>query len=73
MFGPKELPEAIQSKLVDALSKALDDPATRKRLIELGGQIPDSTHRTPQALQALVESEVGRWAQVLKAQEAPAK
>jgi len=73
MFGPKELPEAIQSKLIDALSKALDDPATRKRLIELGGQIPDGARRTPEALQNLVESEVARWAQVLKTQEAPAK
>ena len=73
MFGPKDLPEVIQSKLIDALTKALDDPATRKRLTDLGGQIPDSAHRTPQALQSLVESEVARWAPVLKPQEAPAK
>jgi putative tricarboxylic transport membrane protein len=73
MFGPKELPAAIQSKLIDALSKALDDPAIRKRLIELGGQIPDGARRTPEALQKLVEGEVARWAQVLKTQEAPAR
>jgi len=73
MFGPKDLPQAIQSKLIDALTKALDDPATRKRLIDLGGQIPDGARRTPQALQSLVESEVVRWAPVLKPQEAPAK
>ena len=63
----------IQSKLIDALTKALDDPATRKRLTDLGGQIPDSARRTPEALQKLVESEVARWAPVLKPQEAPAK
>jgi tripartite-type tricarboxylate transporter receptor subunit TctC len=73
MFAPKDLPQAIQSKLIDALTKALDDPATRKRLIDLGGQIPDGARRTPQALQSLVESEVARWAPVLKPQEAPAK
>jgi tripartite-type tricarboxylate transporter receptor subunit TctC len=73
MFAPKHLPEAIQSKLIDALTKALDDATTRKRLIELGAQIPDSAHRTPQALQMLVEREVARWAPVLKAQETPAK
>jgi len=73
MFGPRDLPEAIQSKLIDALTKALDDPATRKRLTDLGGQIPDSARRTPEALQKLVESEVARWAPVLKPQEAPAK
>jgi tripartite-type tricarboxylate transporter receptor subunit TctC len=73
MFGPKNLPQEIQSKLIDALTKALDEPATRKRLIDLGGQIPDRAHRTPVALQSLVESEVARWAPVLKPQEPPAK
>jgi tripartite-type tricarboxylate transporter receptor subunit TctC len=73
IFAPKDLPQAIQSKLTDALAKALDDVATRKRLIELGAQIPDNAHRTRQALQMLVESEVARWAAVLKAQEAPAR
>jgi tripartite-type tricarboxylate transporter receptor subunit TctC len=73
VFAPKDLPQAIQSKLTVALAKALDDEAMRKRLTDLGAQIPDSAHRTPQALQTLVESEVARWAPVLKAQEAPAK
>ena len=73
MFGPKDLPEAIQSKLIDALARALDDAATRNRLIEIGAQIPDTAHRTPQALRRLVESEVARWTPVLKPQEAPAK
>ena len=73
IFAPKGLPQAVQSQLTNALAKALDDVATRKRLIDLGAQIPDDAHRTPQALQMLVESEVARWAPVLKAQEAPAK
>ena len=73
IFGPKDLPQAIQSRLTDALAKALDDVATRTRLTDLGAQIPDNAHRTPQALQKLVESEVARLAPVLKAQEAPAK
>jgi tripartite-type tricarboxylate transporter receptor subunit TctC len=73
IFAPKDLPQAIQSKLTNALAKALDDVATRKRLIDLGAQIPDNAHRTPEALHTLVESEVARWAPVLKAQEAPAK
>jgi tripartite-type tricarboxylate transporter receptor subunit TctC len=73
IFAPKDLPQAIQSKLTDALAKALDDGPTRKRLIDLGAQIPDNAHRTPEALQRLVESEVLRWASVLKPQEPPAK
>jgi tripartite-type tricarboxylate transporter receptor subunit TctC len=51
IFAPRYLPQAIQSKLTNALAKALDDVATRKRLIDLGAQIPDNAHRTPQALQ----------------------
>jgi tripartite-type tricarboxylate transporter receptor subunit TctC len=73
IFAPKDLPQAIQSKLTKALAEALDDVATRKRLTDIGAQIPDSAHRTPQALQTLVESKVARWAQVLKPPEAPAK
>src|SRR5436190_7479572 len=73
IFGPKDLPQAIQSRLTDALAKALDDVATRKRLIDLGAQLPDNARRTPQALQKLVESDVARWTSVLKAQEVPAK
>jgi tripartite-type tricarboxylate transporter receptor subunit TctC len=73
IFAPKDLPQAIQSKLTNALAKALDDGVTRKRLIDLGAQIPDDAHRTPQALQRLVETEVPRWASVLKPQEPPTK
>ncbi len=47
--------------------KALDDEATRKRLLELGSVIPDTAGRSPDALQKLVESEVARWTPVLKA------
>jgi tripartite-type tricarboxylate transporter receptor subunit TctC len=67
IFGPKGLPKDIQTKLVDALDKALDDDTTKKRILELGGVIPDKAGRTPEALQKLVESEVARWTPVLKA------
>ena len=60
-------------RVVRPEARALDDAATRNRLIEIGAQIPDTAHRTPQALQRLVESEVARWTPVLKPQEAPAK
>ena len=59
--------QEITQKLVEALDKALSDDSTRKRLLELGGVIPDGAARGPQALQKLVESEVARWKHVLKA------
>jgi putative tricarboxylic transport membrane protein len=73
IFGPKNLPPEIQSKLNDAVVKALDDEVTRKRLLEIGTEIPDKAHRTSQALQELVESEVARWRTVLTAAGAMAK
>ena len=73
LFAPKGTPKDIQAKLVDALNKALDDENTRKRLLELGGVIPDKTGRGPEALQKLVESEVARWTPVLKAAGAVAQ
>jgi tripartite-type tricarboxylate transporter receptor subunit TctC len=67
VFGPKALPRDITTKLVDALDKALDDENTRKRILELGGVIPEKKERGSDPLQKLVESEVARWTPVLKA------
>ena len=36
------------------------------RMLELGGKIPPIEERTPQALSALVKSEVERWGRVVK-------
>jgi tripartite-type tricarboxylate transporter receptor subunit TctC len=67
IFAPKSTPKEVVAKLNDALVKALDDENTRKRLLELGGVIPEKDGRSPEALQKLVESEVARWTPVLKA------
>ena len=67
LFAPKGTPREIVAKLNEALVKALDDEATRKRLLELGSVIPDKAGRTPQALGTLVRNEVARWTPILKA------
>ena len=69
VFAPRNLPQDIQVKLNDALVQALDDEATRKRLLQIGCEIPNKKDRTPQALQKFVESEVARWSSVLKRRE----
>ncbi|HEY8580013.1 MAG TPA: tripartite tricarboxylate transporter substrate-binding protein [Beijerinckiaceae bacterium] len=67
VFAPKGTPADVVKKLNDALVKALDDPAARKRLDDLGAVIPAAgEERTPEALQKLVNSEVARWTPVLK-------
>ena len=67
VFAPKGTPKDVVAKLNAALSAALDDPATRKRLLDLGSVIPDQKGRTPEALGELVTSEVARWTPILKA------
>jgi tripartite-type tricarboxylate transporter receptor subunit TctC len=67
LFAPKGTPKPMLDKLSAALDKALDDEATRKRLLDLGSDIPVKDRRGPQALGALVKSEMARWTPVLKA------
>ena len=71
MVAPKGTPNDIIDKLSAALSKALDDPATVQRYVELGSTAPDKANRGPAGLQKLVESEMARINPVLK--EAAAK
>jgi len=67
LFAPKATPKPIIDKLVDALDKALDDDATRKRMFVLGCDIPDKSKRGPEAFLALVKSEIARWSPIIKA------
>jgi len=71
LFAPKAIPQDVAAKLNATLVAALEDPNTRKRLLELGSVIPDKAGRSPQALQKLVESEVARWNPILKAYAQP--
>ncbi len=67
MVAPKGIPADIKAKLLDAVNKALDDPAIQKRYEELGSTGPAAAERGPDGLQKLVESEVARITPVLKA------
>ncbi len=73
MFAPKGTPKDIVAKLTDALAKALDDENTRKRLLDLGGVIPEKKDRTSAYLGDFVKKEVDRWTPILKASGATAK
>lgn len=66
IFAPKNTPKAVADKLSAALIKAQDDPATRKRLLDLGGVLPKGDERTPAYLAQFVQKEVARWTPILK-------
>ena len=67
LFAPKATPQPILDKLTDALDQALDDENVRKRLADLGCDIPPKERRGQAALAALVKSEIARWTPVIKA------
>ncbi|MFZ5692858.1 MAG: tripartite tricarboxylate transporter substrate binding protein BugD [Pseudomonadota bacterium] len=67
IFAPKGTPKEALDKLSDALSKALDDEGVRKRLLDLGSDIPGPDRRGQQALTKLVDSEINRWTPVIQA------
>ncbi len=66
LFAPKGTPQSIIVKLNAALGLALDDKDTRKQLLDLGGDIPNADGRTPQALAALVKSEIAKWTPIIR-------
>src|SRR5215468_7654046 len=66
IFAPKGTPSEVLVRLNAAAAKALDDEAVRKRLLELGSVLPPPADRTPEALAALVKSEIAKWTPVLK-------
>jgi len=67
IFAPKNTPPAVVAKLNEALVKALDDAGTKKRLLDLGGVLPEGKERTSAWLGEYVAQEVARWTPILKA------
>jgi tripartite-type tricarboxylate transporter receptor subunit TctC len=66
IFAPKGTSPANNARLNAAAIKALDDETVKKRLLDLGSVIPAAKDRTPEALAALVKSEIAKWSPVLK-------
>ena len=66
LFAPKGTPPEIVTKLTAALNKALDDPDTKKRLLDLGGVLPEGQERTSAWLGTFVAQEVARWTPIIQ-------
>jgi tripartite-type tricarboxylate transporter receptor subunit TctC len=66
LFAPKGTPKEIVTKLNAAAKAALKDENTRKRLLELGAELPDEAGQTPEALAKLVSSEIDTWVPIIK-------
>ncbi len=73
LFAPKGTPKEVLDRLATALDEALDDANVRKRLLDLGCEIPAKSKRGPQPLAALVKSEIARWTPIIKAASSKAQ
>jgi tripartite-type tricarboxylate transporter receptor subunit TctC len=67
MWVPKGTPKAIIARLNSAAREAMDDPAVRKRLDDMGLEIPTLDQQTPEALGAFHKAEVEKWWPIIKA------
>ncbi len=67
IWVPKDTPKDIVAKINDALMKALADPATRKRLIDIGQEIFPVEQQTPEALRTFQQAEIDKWWPIIKA------
>ena len=67
IFAPKGTPQPILKKLYSAFNDAIEAPDVRARLETYGVEIVDHDRRSPEYLQAFVQSEIKKWAIPIKA------
>lgn len=67
LWAPKGTPKNIIAALNNSVVVALADPAVRKRLADLGQDIPSLEQQTPQALGAFHKAEIEKWWPIVKA------
>jgi tripartite-type tricarboxylate transporter receptor subunit TctC len=67
IWAPKGTPRDIVGKLSIAIMTSLADPDTRKRIGDLGQEIPAPDQQTPQALAVHHKAEIEKWWPLVKA------
>jgi tripartite-type tricarboxylate transporter receptor subunit TctC len=67
LWAPRGTPKEIIAKLNTAVMDALADPAVRKRLADVGLEIPPREQQTPESLHKLQAAEIEKWWPIIKA------
>jgi tripartite-type tricarboxylate transporter receptor subunit TctC len=67
LWVPKDTPKDTIAKLNATMVQVLADPATKKRLDQLGIEITPAAQQSPEALRAVQKAEAERWWPVIKA------
>ena len=66
LYAPKGTPPAVLDRVGVALRAAMADPMVKQRLSELNADIVPVEKRTPAGLKTFLESEIAKWAPVIK-------
>ena len=66
LFVPKGTPRAAIEKLNAAARAAFADEGVRKRLLDLGNELPSTADQTPEAMSRFLKSEIDKWVPVIK-------
>ena len=66
-WAPKGTPEGIVARLNAAALAAMADPAVRKRIADLGMDLPPVEMKTPAAFAAFHKAEIEKWFPIVKA------
>jgi tripartite-type tricarboxylate transporter receptor subunit TctC len=67
LWAPKGTPKNVIDKLNAAVVGALSDATVRRRLSDLGQEIPPANQQTPEALAAYQKAEIEKWWPIIKA------
>ena len=67
MWVPKGTPKDVIAKLNAAVVEAMNDPAVKKQLENIGLQMPPKDKLTPEALGAWQKDEIAKWWPMIKA------
>ncbi len=67
IWAPKNTPADIVGKVNSAAVAAMADPDTRKRIAELGMELPPGEQQTPAAFAAFHKAEVEKWYPIVRA------
>jgi tripartite-type tricarboxylate transporter receptor subunit TctC len=66
LYAPRGTPKPVIATLVAALQTALKDPALISRFAELSMAPVEEERATPEALEAFLKAEVGKWGRIIK-------
>ena len=66
LFAPRGTPQAALGKLNVALQAAVQDPAFRARLAELGAVPVPLVKATPESLRTLLKAEIDKWTPIIR-------